>query len=110
MPVLNDGTVVHASRPEGRVLHVVAPPRLPRGVAVVRGGRGPQGIPGAPGSGFVHEQVAPSASWNIAHPLMRLPNVAIYIAGEQVEADVTSDDTATNVAFPYPVSGYAVLV
>lgn len=80
------------------------------GVPGPMGPQGPQGIPGASGSGFVHEQSVASASWSISHPLMRLPNVAIYIAGEEVEADVTSDDTTTNISFPYPVTGYAVLV
>lgn len=67
------------------------------------------GPPGPPGQGYVHTQSTPAASWIIAHPIGRVPDVALYIAGEQVDADITADATTVTITLPEPTSGIAVL-
>lgn len=67
------------------------------------------GPPGPPGQGYVHTQSTPAASWIIAHPIGRVPDVALYIAGEQVDADITADATTVTITLPEPISGIAVL-
>lgn len=82
------------------------------GPAGPAGATGPQGPPGSGVSdAFEHNQTAPSSSWVIAVPvsLGRRPTVAVYVAGELVEADVTATSTNVNVQFPTPTAGTAVL-
>jgi hypothetical protein len=57
-----------------------------------------------------HTQVAPAATWIIAHALGRRPAVSIYLStGEAVETDVIATDTTVNITFPSPFSGWAIL-
>lgn len=74
------------------------------GVTVVTG-------TGGSGGGIEYVQSAPSASWIIPVPVSmgRRPNVAVYILGNQVEADVSADSTTVSIAFPSPIAGTAVL-
>lgn len=69
---------------------------------------GPAGPPG-PSGGFVHTQAAPAASATIEHPLGRLPNVAVYVGGVEVETDVSATDSTVTVVFPAPTSFVLVL-
>lgn len=66
------------------------------------GGSGP--------GGYVHTQGSPSASWSITNPLGRMPSVDLYVAGQQVEADVEATTSTVSVTFPAPTAGFAVLV
>lgn len=99
MPVLSDGRIVRFRKPTLAVQHLV----------VVRGPRGPGG--GGGGSGVEIQQSSPSSSWVLPVPeeFGRRPNVAIYVAGEQVEADVNATSSTVSVQFPTPTSGSAVL-
>jgi hypothetical protein len=38
-----------------------------------------------------------------------MPAVDIYVAGIQVEADVSADSSSVSIVFPIPYSGVAVL-
>lgn len=67
------------------------------------------GPPGPPGQGYVHTQSTPAASWIIAHPFGRVPDVALYVAGEQVDADITADAATVTITLPEPTSGIAIL-
>lgn len=68
---------------------------------------GPPG--GGAGSAQVFTQSSPSASWSITHTFGRLPLVDLYVAGQQVEADVEATDSTVSVTFPAPTAGTAVL-
>lgn len=57
----------------------------------------------------VHTQAVASASWMISHSLGRLPAVALYIGGEQVDADVTASSSSVTISLPTPMTGTAVL-
>lgn len=109
MPVLNDGTVVTARRPERPPLTVRAPARPARSALVIPGRKGDKGDPGD--AGYEHTQSSPSASWSIALPtgFGRRPNVAVYVGDEQVEADVEATDLNVNIQFPTPTAGSAVI-
>jgi hypothetical protein len=61
------------------------------------------------GSGVEYTQADPQASWNFVHGLGRRPDVSVYVAGEQVEADVTADSSSVTITFPSPTSGTAVV-
>lgn len=67
------------------------------------------GVSGDPGYEYV--QASPLATWTIPVPVQmgRRPNVAVYVAGEMVETDVTADSTQVILTFPEPVAGTAVL-
>lgn len=76
-----------------------------------QGARGPQGAQGLPGgTGFVLDQVAPSATWLIQHNLGRYPAVTIIdSAGNLVLTDVFYSDLNTAVlTFASPTTGKAV--
>lgn len=60
-------------------------------------------------SGFVHTQNTPAATWIINHPLGRMPNIAVYIAGELVDTDVVASTTVVTITFPLPAAGVAVI-
>lgn len=62
-----------------------------------------------PTAGTAHTQSAPSATWVIPHTFGRIPAVAVYIAGELVDTDVTATTTNVTITFPAPFSGVAVL-
>lgn len=101
MPVLSNGAVVK----------VVKPFRPARAV-VVRGLKGDKGDPGASGSAaFEHTQSTPSSSWAIDVPVEmgRTPNVAVYVEGRLVLADVEANPSTVSITFPAPVAGSAVL-
>lgn len=61
--------------------------------------------------GYEFSQLSPLATWTIPVPVEmgRRPNVAVYVAGEMVETDVTADSTQVVITFPTPVAGTAVL-
>jgi len=112
MPVLSDGTIVAARRPPRAPLAVKAPARIPKTAIVVRGPKGDTGPAGASGTAaFEHTQSTPSASWSIDVPpsMGRTPNVAVYVDGRLVLADVEADSSTVNITFPSPVAGSAVL-
>jgi len=58
-----------------------------------------------------HEQLVPSAVWNISHGLNKHPSVSITdSSGDQVLGDVTyHNDESLTVSFSAPFSGYAHL-
>lgn len=106
--VLQDGTVLAIVVPQNTV--TVGPPTTNPVVLVpVAGPAGPGGLPGAAGSGYVHDQTTPSSSWVVPHPLLRLPCVELWIDGARTFTDITATDTTVTVAFPAPVSGTVVL-
>lgn len=109
-PVLGGGVRVKLSNPAPTIR--MAPPTGPRLVVLpIAGPTGPIGPAGGASAGIEHTQTAPSASWVIAVPAAfeRRPGVAVYVAGEQVEADVTADSSTVSIQFPTPTSGSAVL-
>jgi hypothetical protein len=61
--------------------------------------------------GYEYTQSTPLATWTIPVPgaMGRRPNVAVYVAGEMVETDVTSSLTEVVITFPEPTAGTAVL-
>lgn len=61
------------------------------------------------GEEFEFIQTVPSALWLIDHKFGRSPLVDVYVAGEQVEADVSVTDTLVSITFPAPTAGTAVL-
>lgn len=108
------------------VIDVVLPPSTAQTVDVVTGGIttvaqntpnvavslvGPPGQTGLSGvgGGFTFVQATPAGSVAISHTLGRLPLVAIYVAGELVEADVTADTAFVYIAFADPAAFTAVL-
>jgi hypothetical protein len=56
-----------------------------------------------------YPQTLASSSWSFSHTLGRVPAVTIYVAGEQVEADVNATETTVSITFSTPVTGLAVL-
>lgn len=93
----------------GNGVTVVVLPSTAVGPGTVVPVPGPPGAPGAPGGSLVHVQPDPVAVWTITHPLGRLPAVALYVAGELVDADVDAGAAAVTVTFPTPTAGTAVL-
>lgn len=61
------------------------------------------------GDGWTYVQVVPLATWVIPHTFGRLPVVAVYVAGELVDADVTATDQLVSVSFPSPAVGRVAL-
>lgn len=81
-------------------------------VVHVGGGVGPQGPPGpAGGASFVFTQVAPSASWIVAHNLNSLVNVTVLNSSNViVEADVVETNlNTTTISFSTPQTGSALI-
>lgn len=71
---------------------------------------GPEGKPGAAGSGVVVTQSIPSASWQVAHDFGRRPSVQVLDSnGKQVFPDVTSGEDFVYVVSAEPFSGFLVL-
>lgn len=99
------GNTVEVRGPVPPVFQIVKP----SSTVLVMPVPGPAGPPGAAGSGFVHEQTTPASSVAIAHSFGRLPAVAVYIAGEQIETDVTVDTGHAYLSFPAPTVFTAVL-
>lgn len=65
---------------------------------------------GSGGAGGVeHVQSTAAATWSIPHALARLPVVAVYLDGIQVETDVAATATDVVLTFPAPTTGTAVL-
>ena len=103
MAVIACGTCVEVTVPAPPVVAVTLP-SVDLSVSVPM-----TGPPGPPGQGYVHTQRTPAASWIIAHPFGRVPDVALYVAGEQVDADITADAATVTITLPEPTSGIAVL-
>lgn len=90
---------------------------VPRQTWVEVNDTGRQGPPGPPGSNggdsatIEYEQTTPSADWSFAVPpqLNRTPNVAVYVDGRLVLADVQADSETVNISFPSPTVGSVVL-
>lgn len=109
MPEDRDFIVVEDTRYE--VLEVTTAPPGPRGLQGATGPQGPQGEPGPQGEqgpqgvpgdaadgSFVFEQVSPSDSWTIVHPLPFQPSVTIVdSSGNEVVGRVRYVDSATIV-------------
>jgi hypothetical protein len=64
---------------------------------------------GGASGGFQHNQASASSAWSIPHSLGRIPGVDVYVAGEQVEADVDATSSLVVITFPTPYSGVAIL-
>ena len=59
---------------------------------------------------FIHNQITPSASWNVVHNRGRPPLTAVYIEDSEVIADVEIVDPDTvHIVFPSAQAGTAVL-
>lgn len=75
--------------------------------------QGPQGPAGPAGASFVHNQIAPAATWTIVHNLNTVLSTVLLIdsiPGEPVYTDVTYPDLNTVVVtWPSPESGKAYL-
>lgn len=112
MPVLSDGTVVKVKAPTNVTAFVVVKPPPVQHLKVVQGARGPAG-PAGDGAAVGVEivQSTPAATWILTVPdaIGRRPSVAIFVAGQQVIADVTADSHTVSVQFPNPTAGSAVL-
>lgn len=91
-------------------LGVPGPPGPP-GADGADGATGPQGDPGLSGANYVHQQMVPSATWNITHNLNRFPSVTVVdSAGSVVIGAVTyvSSDVVS-IEFSAAFSGNAYL-
>lgn len=75
------------------------------------GPQGPAGPAGSGGSATVYHQATPSASWVITHAIGRLVGVCLLddTTGAVFASDVTQIVNQVSVAFPSPITGYAVL-
>ena len=81
-------------------------------IEVTEASPGPQGDPGASGTGsFVYEQVAPASVWNIAHNLGFFPGVTVVDSGgTDVVGSITYiDEDNLYVTFNSPFGGTAYL-
>ncbi len=107
--VIRDGSVITIVVPPPNTVTVAPPTTNPVVLVPVAGPAGPGGLPGAAGSGYVHDQTTPSSSWVVPHPLLRLPCVELWIDGARTFTDITATVTTVTVAFPAPVSGTVVL-
>ncbi len=56
-----------------------------------------------------HIQSVPNASWVISHTFNREPDVAVYVGGQEVDADVAATVTTVTVTFASPQTGVAIL-
>lgn len=56
-----------------------------------------------------HIQSTPNASWIINHTFNREPDVAVYVGGQEVDADVAATVTTVTVTFASPQTGVAIL-
>lgn len=45
---------------------------------------GPRGLPGPPGTGYVHYQVVPADTWTVTHGLGKLPDVRVLLSDNSV--------------------------
>ncbi len=78
---------------------------------MVPGPQGPQGLPGASGSVYVHEQTTPASNWIVTHNLTHYVSATILPTGEtqSVVADIFQNSlNSATIVFPSPVSGTAV--
>jgi hypothetical protein len=86
---------------------VVAEP-LDEDYVVVTGPAGPPGQDGTPGTTYTHIQTVPSATWQIAHGLGRIPNISLIIDGQVSYADIEHPSTDLAViTLPSPFAGTA---
>jgi hypothetical protein len=84
---VNDGIIISISD-----VGVQGPP----GADGADGAEGPPGTPGSAPQAYVHDQVTPSATWNITHSLGYYPNVSVVDSGgDQVQGLVTYADINT---------------
>jgi hypothetical protein len=56
-----------------------------------------------------HIQSVPAGSWVISHSFNREPDVAVYVGGQEVDADVSATVTTVTVTFASPQTGVAIL-
>lgn len=87
-----------------------------QGMAGPKGDTGATGSQGAPGSvggdlAYTHNQIVPSATWVIDHPLAKFPSVGVIdSAGTVVEGDVFYESiNRVIVNFDAPFGGKAYL-
>ncbi len=58
------------------------------------------------GRAVVHPQTAAAGTWTITHGLGRRPSsVTVYVGGDEVVTDVTTDATHVVVTFAAPTTG-----
>lgn len=97
--------VVH----ETEVEHVTV--ASPEPVEVVAGFQGPPGIPGSPGTGYVHSQASAEAEWIVNHNLGVRPAVAVIdIGGNELDAAVQHMSlNQLRIYFTAPTAGFARL-
>lgn len=76
-----------------------------------KGDKGDKGDPGGASLGVEWVQATPAAFWVVPRPrdISRMVVVAVWIDGELVETDVTSDAENVYLTFPEPVAGTVVL-
>ncbi len=68
-----------------------------------------QQVSGSNGNAQRHIQSTPSSSWIISHTFNREPDVAVYVGGQEVDADVAATVTTVTVTFASPQTGVAIL-
>jgi hypothetical protein len=68
-----------------------------------------QQVGGQNGAAQRHIQSTPSSSWIISHTFNREPDVAVYVGGQEVDADVAATVTTVTVTFASPQTGVAIL-
>jgi len=66
-------------------------------------------IGGGDGIALRHIQSTPNSSWIISHTFNREPDVAVYVGGQEVDADVAATVTTVTVTFASPQTGVAIL-
>lgn len=59
---------------------------------------------------YVLEQTTPASTWSFANPVNRLCSVTIFVGSEEVEAQVDVTFSNVVVTFPYPMTGYCVII
>lgn len=107
-----DGTLTpeFSSADQVRILRTPSDTFVLNLLPYLQGNPGPQG-PVGPSGGFMrHDQLAPAATWIIAHTFGRVPNVGVYLpSGERVWTDFVASDTGVTVTFPSAETGFAIL-
>lgn len=70
-----------------------------------------QGLPGESSPAFETQFPTALATWTLAVPSTfgRTPNVAVFVGGQAVIAEVHASDSLVSVIFPEPMTGSVVL-
>lgn len=110
MPTLSAGVRIEVVPPLLDRVQVVPPAVIQLRVLPVSGPTGPAG---PSGTGFIHHQISPGATWTITHNLGRKP-VPTLLPDDSptrpVNTDLVYPDLNTLIVeWPAPTSGYAYL-